>query len=106
MGPRTWAPGNGNIVNFTDTTISYYSAGQLVSHSGYSLTVDGGVQAATCNTSLPADQFERLNYTVSNSYSYIKISRTELFIYSGCVAADGGYVEYERVDLTGTAPLQ
>lgn len=107
ISPRTWAAGNGHIIQFTDTAVRYYSAGQLLSSNGYTLVRDGGVQAATCNPSLPADQFEKLVYNGANSFAaYLRVSGTELFIYSGCEAADGGYAKYERLPGTETAPVR
>jgi hypothetical protein len=107
LPPRNWATGNGYIIQFTDTAVRYYSAGQLKSSTGYTLVRDGGVQAAICNTSLPADRFEKLVYNVPYPFSsYISVSRAELFIYSGCEAADGSYQKYERLPGTSTAPVQ
>ena len=89
--PNNFAPGNGNIRSFKDSTFQYYANGKLVDSGTFTLTRD------TC----PATQTVMDAFILSNSYGheiFFEISKDTLTLYNGIIAADGTIEKYVRTN--------
>ena len=92
--PTNFAPGNGTIWSFKDSSFKRYEKGTLVDSGGFIIDRD------TCpvtNTLMDAISF-RNN---SNNYGFqifFEISRDTLTMYHGVIAADGTISKYVRIN--------
>ncbi len=93
---KTFDPGNGNKLVFTENTYKAYTNGQLTKSGQYLLVRDTfapcSVQEAQVGTRIVYD----------NDYSgtgvFVTLSGSKLTFYSGCFAVDGGSTQvYEKL---------
>lgn len=85
-----YAPGNGDIWKFSDSTYQHYSNGQLSDEGSYTLTKD---------TSLATGRYmDALILSNGNWKLFFEISKNTLTLYVGIIAADGVIETYERID--------
>jgi len=91
----TYAPGNGNIIQFTTTTYAFYSGGRLLQSGSYKLLKDTKDMAGEC---LDVNYY-RLVYdnNLTTSKRLQLTAANKLVLLSGCFALDSGvYLEYEK----------
>ena len=99
MLPLNYAPGNGNILKFTDSEFQIFANGQLVKSGQYRITRDGTVATETCLV-IPTDQYRNRIIYDNNFFEtkiFVQVSENKLTFISGCFAFDAGnYKEYLR----------
>src|SRR5204862_2051954 len=97
--PTNYAPGNGNILKFTNGNYEKYSNGVLVSSGPFTIVADPTVEQSVCLV-FPSGEFvSRIVYDNNNTApkEFLKISNSRLIFVSGCYAVDAGHTsEYER----------
>ncbi|HTI12400.1 MAG TPA: hypothetical protein VL832_27700 [Puia sp.] len=84
-------PGNGHIYKFTETTYSYYAAGQRLDSGQYRITKD---------TISPFQKnMDKLTFTSSSTTRsvFFEFSNNNLVIYNGIIAADGTIATYSKL---------
>jgi hypothetical protein len=85
-----YAPGNGNMWKFSDSTYQYYVNGQLSVQGSYTLTKD--ISPAT------GKNMDALILDSNNNWKlFFEISNNTLTLYRGIVAADGTIETYEKI---------
>jgi len=92
--PNTFAPGNGNIWSFKDSTFKRYEKGTLIDSGSF--TIDRDTCPAT-NTLMDAFTFGNSQ----NNYGmqiFFEISHDTMTMYHGVIAADGTISKYVRVN--------
>ena len=99
MLPVNYAPGNGNILKFTDSEFQIFANGQLVKSGQYRITRDGTVATEVCLV-IPTDQYRNRIIYDNNFFEtkiFVQVSENKLTFLSGCFAYDAGnYKEYLR----------
>lgn len=103
MNPQvsTFAPGNGHILKFGDTSYEKYETGQLVKKGEYAIVPDPTVESSVCLL-FPVGQFtNRIVYDNDGDArkQFLQIDGNKLVFVSGCYAVDAGYrMEYVKID--------
>ena len=100
MVTTTYAPGSGNILEFTGDQYVLYVNGQRTESGGFSIVKDYSASASTC-TVIPANEYEDriiyMNYSF-NRKIFFRINSGKLQFITGCFAFDGGlFQEYEKL---------
>jgi hypothetical protein len=88
-----YAPGNGNILKFTDQNYEAYKNGQLVRRGSYAIVPDTTVETNVCLI-FPDGNFQNridLADTAIVIKQFIQISNDTLSIIAGCYAIDAGH---------------
>jgi hypothetical protein len=96
--PRDYPMGNGHLITYNGTEATMYRDGQQVWKDTYTVVPDNNAATATCNPTLPPDQFRQaILYGTSPHRTYIQITGRTLTMMSGCFAADGGVSRYRKL---------
>jgi len=88
-----YAPGNGNILKFTEQNYEAYKNGQLVRRGAYAIVPDTSVETNVCLI-FPEGHFENridLADTIIAIKQFIQISNDTLSIIAGCYSLDAGH---------------
>lgn len=95
--PQTYAPGNGNLLKFSDTHYEVHTGGALRWRETYTVVDDTTAAEKTCRT-LPEGEFRQAIVQGSSGYrQFFEIRGRQLTLISGCVSADGGLSTYRKV---------
>ncbi|MGI4021265.1 MAG: hypothetical protein ACRYFA_07145 [Janthinobacterium lividum] len=95
----TFPKGNGNILKFTKSTYEIYENGGLSKSGIYTLIPDNAVQENVCLVLSSSEYKSRIVFDGKDDArkTFIKISKDELSLVSGCFAVDAGSIStYER----------
>lgn len=89
MSPdRTFLPGNGNIVKFSELTFEKIRNGQIIAQGNYSISQGNNPETGLLS--------KRIDYT-GGYLEYYEITGNYLTLYSGIRAADGTISRYEKL---------
>lgn len=98
-GSTKYAPGNGNILDYSGTNYMIYRPGQPTKTGSFKIVADLTASENICLL-LPKGKFtNRLIYDANDSTAKIfyQVDGDKLTFYSGCYAYDAGHSEtYER----------
>jgi rhodanese-related sulfurtransferase len=101
---KTFDPGNGDVISFTEGKYAKYKNGQLINEGSYTVVEDSTVEENVHLINLKDKYTHRLVF--DNNYSatkiFIYINKGRLSIISGSYAVDAGHNEvYRSIHNTG-----
>jgi hypothetical protein len=100
-GLKNYAPGNGNLIKFTDSTYKFYSNNTLVKSGIYTTTADDSAAETLC-LQLPENEYtNRIIYDNASDSTkvFFDLDNNVLKMISGCFAYDAGSSQqYERIN--------
>ncbi|RYE26374.1 MAG: hypothetical protein EOP42_20810 [Sphingobacteriaceae bacterium] len=90
----TYNKGNGNMIKFTDSDYEIYANGVLSKSGTYKLIPDTSVQDNVCSVLSSNEYKNRIVFDGKDDArkTFIKISKDELSLVSGCFALDAGSI--------------
>lgn len=102
MMPHTnYSAGNGFTVSFDGVNFAYKRDGQTVHQGIYQLKSDTIVDVSTCYRIPPKDTLPNsivFQNGQNSSKSSFELTGNTLKLSSGCLAADGGWSVYKKID--------
>jgi hypothetical protein len=93
--PSQFAPGNKNIITFTESQVAFYHADTLVRSEEYSLVTDTCWEVQDAPKMLPRFVSENV---INGSGIFLEVDGNQLTIYYHLLAADGHQERYVRLD--------
>lgn len=98
-GAQDYAPGNGNLLKFSDGQYERYTLGNLVQSGSYEILNDDSVEQNVCLVVPNGKYGQRIVYDGNTTAGkmFLHIEGDQLLFISGCYALDGGYqMTYKR----------
>ena len=98
---KDFAPGNGNILKFSDSGYEKYANGNLLKKGNYSILNDSSVMAEVGLVIPPGEFTNRIIFDndFTSPKTFIQVSNNNLIFLSGFFPVDGGSRElYEKKD--------
>src|SRR6476620_199460 len=83
-----YQPGNGNLINFSDSTYEKWYNGQITVKGTYTISQGNNPETGT--------MMKKINYE-GGFEEYFEFVNNQLVLYSGIIAADGTISKYARL---------